>query len=167
MGKSTYEPLLPNWAERAMQRIDPRRAALAQNAEAPPDTPPQVARSLLLLTSTVASAQGNHAAAADAAEQLSELASGDAEALFDTARCFALCAEALVREAADASVEVEQPLGREYQRRALDALQRATERGLRDWQRMETDPDLESLRQLPEYRALIEGLKGNRTMDRE
>jgi len=42
---------------------------------------------------------------------------------------------------------------------ALATLRRAVEKGFRDAERMETDPDLESLRGEAEYRQIVEGLK--------
>lgn len=136
-GKSTQEPLLPNWVERALQRLDPRRAALTSTSDLPPDTPPAAARELLLLRSTVLSSQGDHFAAIEAAEQLYALSSSDGEALYDATRCFALA---------------------DRRDRALAVLQQAADAGFTNWQRMQTDPDLSTLREQAAYRKLFDRL---------
>ena len=42
-----------------------------------------------------------------------------------------------------------------YQARAMEELQKATEYGFRDWSLMRTDPDLNSLRALPQFKKLL------------
>ncbi|MFP4058539.1 MAG: TPR end-of-group domain-containing protein [Candidatus Brocadiia bacterium] len=44
--------------------------------------------------------------------------------------------------------------------KALDALERAVECGYRDLEWMEKDPDLDNLRELPRYKALVKKLQG-------
>ncbi len=54
-----------------------------------------------------------------------------------------------------------------FQSQAIDALARAIELGYRDFGHLEIDPDLESLRHLPAYRALVRPYRAARASNND
>src|SRR5262249_53717169 len=88
---------------------------------------------------------GQHQRAAEIAEKL-RAGTADSELLFEAACGYALCA---------AAVPGEPGLRRSYTDQALGALQEAVTKGYKDAVWIETDPDLDPIRGLPAYKALM------------
>jgi tetratricopeptide (TPR) repeat protein len=89
---------------------------------------------------------GKHEEAAALAEQVRTGREQDRELLFSVGRCYTQCAAAVGRES---------PLRRQYEQKALAALQAAVERGYKDVFSLEHDPDLELLQEHPEFKKLL------------
>ncbi len=95
---------------------------------------------------------GEHLAAAEMAERLRRGTSVDSEMLIELARCYAQCA---------ACVPENQELGERYAASAVAALSESVTKGYQDVVFIESEPDLEPLRQRPDYKSLIEKLRGS------
>jgi serine/threonine-protein kinase len=93
---------------------------------------------------------GKHRRAADIARRLREQSGADAGQLYDVACCYAISAgPATADEKARA----------EYAGLALDVLEQAVARGFGDVGNMETDPDLDAVRDQPRVKALVAKLR--------
>jgi tetratricopeptide (TPR) repeat protein len=90
---------------------------------------------------------GQHERAAQLAENLHSGHEKNAEFLISAARCYAQCSVAVPDKSA---------LRRQYRERALTVLQAALEQGYKDLITLETHPDLDPVRESPEFKALIE-----------
>jgi hypothetical protein len=62
---------------------------------------------------------------------------------------------------AAASVSDDPPLRQKYSEQAIDVLMRALKQGYKDLVLLETDPDLQVIRDLPEFKLLMKGTVGN------
>jgi hypothetical protein len=91
---------------------------------------------------------GEHARAAAIADKL-RTGAPDAEILCEVARGYALCARSAGGDA---------KLSGGYAAKALDALREAAGRGYKDAVSIETDPDLDAIRSLPGYAAVLDQL---------
>ena len=83
---------------------------------------------------------------------------GDAAALYSTAREYALTAGLAGKGKASPSAE-EKTRRRWYSGLALEALRRAVAAGFRDVQRLRSDPALEAVRTLEDFRQLVAELE--------
>ncbi|MCU0961386.1 MAG: protein kinase [Pirellulaceae bacterium] len=104
---------------------------------------------------------GHHQQAAALAGRLQQQAADNPGTLFYVACGYALSAGA-VRQAAEAAASPSDDLRQlpdQYAASALEALTTAVRLGYRDVVALETDPDLEPIRQLPAFTQLIAGLK--------
>jgi tetratricopeptide (TPR) repeat protein/tRNA A-37 threonylcarbamoyl transferase component Bud32 len=91
---------------------------------------------------------GNHAEAAEMAETVRVKLPKDPGALLDIACCYAVCAAAV--PAAGAEKEVHE----HYASKALEALKQAIDNGYGDKVNVETEPDLDPIRNRPEFKDL-------------
>jgi serine/threonine-protein kinase len=89
---------------------------------------------------------GQHAKAAEEAAKLRKSNSADREVLVEIAQCYAQCAAAVPGEPA---------LARQYREKAHEALTQALAQGYKDLVILETEPDLDALRDQPTFRALL------------
>jgi serine/threonine-protein kinase len=96
---------------------------------------------------------GEHEQAAKLAETLRTGRQNDRELLFTIARCYAQCA---------AAVSADMPLAAQYEQKALEALQAAVAQGYSDVMMLESAPELDPVRGRPEFRQLLEKVKGDR-----
>ncbi|HVX16304.1 MAG TPA: protein kinase [Pirellulales bacterium] len=92
---------------------------------------------------------GKPAAAAKKSQEVVDQAPGNVRMLLQAARTWAVCASV----AADATEKSG------YQKRAVDALRNATQGGFRDPILLETDPELSSLGDNPDYRGILSQIK--------
>lgn len=93
---------------------------------------------------------GQHARAAELAAKIQGGAHVDREALVEVAQCYAQCARA---------VPPDSILRRQYTENALRALDQAVSNGYKDAVSLETNPDLDALREHPDFRSLVTRLK--------
>jgi eukaryotic-like serine/threonine-protein kinase len=100
---------------------------------------------------------GDHARAAERAAALRRRAPDDPAMLFYVGCTYALCAQAAGSAGAPGAGDA--ALSGRYAALAAESLQRAVDRGYRDRVALETDPDLGTLRQQPDFRRLLERLK--------
>jgi tetratricopeptide (TPR) repeat protein len=107
---------------------------------------------------------GAHTAAAVEAEAVAGKVGGGEE-LFDLGRVYALCAAAVTVDE-KLPAEDREKLAEKYTRQALDRLQQAQQGGFfadaAHRERLEKDSDLDSLRKLPEFAALLEKARGKK-----
>lgn len=89
---------------------------------------------------------GQHARAASDADKLLS-GNPDREVLVEVAQCYAQCAGAVLADPA---------LRAAYTDKALDALARAVDQGYKDVVILETEPDLDAVRDDPRFRALLD-----------
>jgi tetratricopeptide (TPR) repeat protein len=101
---------------------------------------------------------GEHRRAAEVAERLRAGKAADTELLFEVACGYALCSEAAPDDP---------ELRRRYAERAVGALEEADAKGYKDVASIETDPDLDPIRELPGYKALLEKIRGQRSAVRD
>jgi serine/threonine-protein kinase len=92
---------------------------------------------------------GQHARAAEIADRFTAQSGAiDPEILFETARCYAGCASAS---------GVDDPSRKsEYEKKSLKAIEASIEAGYRDRVALETEPDLDPIRNLADFRKLLE-----------
>jgi tetratricopeptide (TPR) repeat protein len=102
--------------------------------------------------------RGDHAEAAQKAEQLRSLAPQNFLNLYNIACCYALCAAALEHGSQELTSE-EQAAQRDYGEKAIHALRQATARGLKVTESVTADPDLSAIRAHPEYSKLLAELE--------
>jgi serine/threonine-protein kinase len=93
---------------------------------------------------------GEDRRAADIARRLREKYGDDAGQLYDVACCYAICAGPATANAKART---------QYRDLALDVLEQAVERGYRDAGNMETDPDLDAVRDEPRVKELLKKLR--------
>jgi tetratricopeptide (TPR) repeat protein len=93
---------------------------------------------------------GEHEQAARLAETLRTGRRNDRELLLILARCYAQCA---------AAVSGDTPLAGRYVQKALESLQAAVAQGYSDIMTLESAPDLDSVRERPEFKKLLEKVK--------
>src|SRR5262249_28051243 len=75
----------------------------------------------------------------------------DREVLVEVAQCYTQCAAAGSRDSS---------LGKQYMEKALQALDQALSKGYKDIVILETEPDLDALREHPDFQALLARLRG-------
>jgi serine/threonine-protein kinase len=90
---------------------------------------------------------GKHAEARRRAEQLRQQVPRGTELLLQVARCYAVCAVG------------DTPQKAKYVDKALEALRAATKEGYQDTVALQTDPELEAIRQDPAYQAILVQVK--------
>jgi tetratricopeptide (TPR) repeat protein len=135
-----------------LRAIDDIKAAL--------DQPKERAVHLLVGRSAGLARLGRPAEAAATAERLRQLAPQDGINLYNVACCYGLCATAVVAGKADDALSADDKAGRaRYLAQALKDLRAAASHGFRDVAKIESDPDLDPLRQDGAYRALVAELK--------
>jgi serine/threonine-protein kinase len=93
---------------------------------------------------------GQHVRAAEEAAKFLNSSTADREVLYEVAQCYAQCA---------AAVSDAPELAREYRDKASEALTRALAQGFKDLVILETEPDLDALRDQPTFQALLATLK--------
>jgi hypothetical protein len=93
---------------------------------------------------------GEHERAADMADRIRKGAASDPGSLVDVACTFAVCSGAVAAN--------EGQLRERYAERALEALRQAVAQGYRDVINLETEPDLDALRDRPEFQAILTDL---------
>jgi serine/threonine-protein kinase len=93
---------------------------------------------------------GEHRRAADIARRVVEQSADDAGQLYDVACCYAICA---------GPATADEKARQQYAALALDTLEQAVARGFRDVGNMETDPDLDALRDQSRVKALVDRLR--------
>ncbi len=98
---------------------------------------------------------GNHARAVEIAEAVRKRSPKDEESLFKVACCYALCAAAVAPEKGSALTPEDRKLQREYAAKAVDALRHAMANDYRDVVSIETEPDLDPIRQEPGLKSLV------------
>ena len=59
-----------------------------------------------------------------------------------------------------ASVPDDPPLHQKYLKQSLDMLQQALKQGYKDLVLLETDPDLQLIRDMPEFKLMMKGAAG-------
>jgi len=91
---------------------------------------------------------GEHKAVADKATKIVQKPKLDREVLVELAQCYSQAA---------ASVSDDDKLRQKYVEQAFDMLKRALKQGFKDLVLLETDPDLHAIRDLPEFKQLIQG----------
>ncbi len=96
---------------------------------------------------------GEHEKAAKIADGFAAKAgTADPELHFETARAYAGCV---------AAAGPDDKLRSEYSRKAVEAISRAIDTGYRDWVALETEPDLDPIRNDPEFLSRVAGLKAS------
>jgi tetratricopeptide (TPR) repeat protein len=105
-----------------------------------------------LLRAAALARLGRYHEAADEAERIAPSIGGNAMRLYDVARVVALCAASTDKAASDAAAG-----------RAIDLIRQAAEAGYSDLENIKTDPDLNALRELPEFKQLIAALENARS----
>jgi tetratricopeptide (TPR) repeat protein len=93
---------------------------------------------------------GQHERGAAEAARFHAGPAADREVLVEVAQCYAQCAAAVPDDA---------DLRRQYTEKALHALDRAVAQGYKDLVILETEPDLDAVRDDPRFQALLERLK--------
>jgi tetratricopeptide (TPR) repeat protein len=93
---------------------------------------------------------GQHEQAAALAEKLRNGREKDPEVLFNIARGYTQCAVAAGNDST---------LRREYEQKALAALQSAVDHGYKDVMTLEKEPELDPIRDRPEFKKLLERVK--------
>jgi hypothetical protein len=93
---------------------------------------------------------GEHRRAADLATRVGQQQPDEVSSLVDLACCYAVCSGAVAPE--------EGGLRERYTGQALEALRRAVARGYRDLVNLETEPDLDAVRDQPAFKDLLAGL---------
>src|SRR5262249_40793475 len=93
---------------------------------------------------------GQHAPAAERAARGRAGQAGGREVLVEVAQCLAQCAAAVADQSG---------LRRQYTDKALEALLDAAAKGYTDAVLLETEPDLDALRQEPAFQSLLARLK--------
>jgi tetratricopeptide (TPR) repeat protein/tRNA A-37 threonylcarbamoyl transferase component Bud32 len=88
---------------------------------------------------------GRYEEAAQLAESLRVGRDSDRELLMVIARCYGQCAAAVT----------EPRQRRQYQEKAMAALQASVQQGYKDLMTLETEPELDAIRELPEYAKLL------------
>jgi tetratricopeptide (TPR) repeat protein len=122
--------------------------------------PTAAARLMLVQRVQLLTRGGRHAEAARVAEKLRALGPDSATVLFDTARCYALCAAAVAPgKMAGELTDEERAERARYTARSLELLTRALERGFRNLPRLEADSDLTAVRGEEDFRKLLQRLR--------
>ncbi len=93
---------------------------------------------------------GEHRRAADLAQRVRRERPDDLGGLVDVACCYAVCSGSVPPE--------EGGLRERYTGQAIEALSRAVARGYRDRVNLETEPDLDAVRDQPAFKDLLAGL---------
>jgi serine/threonine-protein kinase len=120
-----------------------------------------LARQLLALRIRVLAVPGQHAAAAEAVRQLKALNPADANNLFEAARGYAVCMQALAPAPPSRQLSADQQSARAvYARLALESLSEALDHGFNQPALMRIDRDLEPIRKEPAYAALLKRARG-------
>jgi tetratricopeptide (TPR) repeat protein len=123
----------------------------------------ETTRRLLVGRALALARLGRVAEAAATAEILRGLKPDDGANRYDVARCYALCVPAIGEgKTADALTAEEKASRADYTARAVQELHAAAEHGFRELEKIESDPDLDALRQDAGYRAFVIGLKVRR-----
>jgi tetratricopeptide (TPR) repeat protein/tRNA A-37 threonylcarbamoyl transferase component Bud32 len=157
-GQALYQNYLPQWREKlAVCRAVPRAVkdldfVLAQ--------PPARATELLLIRAKVLADRGDHAAAAQTADQLRDRRPNDSNTLYELACSYALCVAAVAPgKKPDQLTSQESEARARYAARAVQTLSQAVRRGFKDVGHLEADPDLVAIRSEKGYRELVAKLK--------
>jgi hypothetical protein len=100
---------------------------------------------------------GEHQQAAQLAEEIRRLPV-DGGSLVEVAGCLALCVSAVSRGNEKNRPE-DETLQKDYAARAVQALQQAVAQGYRNVVNLETEPDLDAIRDHPEFKALLHKLQ--------
>ena len=95
---------------------------------------------------------GSHLEATDLAEAVRAKLPKDPGALLDVALCYAICSVAVPAAGADKEIHSR------YVSKSLDALKQSIEAGYGDKVNLETEPDFDAIRNLPEFKKLVSGV---------
>ena len=94
--------------------------------------------------------------AAAIAERISKECAGDPGSLTDVACCLATCSAMVAAgKPADTLTAQERSLREQYANQALEALRQAVAQGYRNVVNLETEPDLDALRDQPGFKSLL------------
>jgi serine/threonine-protein kinase len=100
---------------------------------------------------------GQHREAAALAAELLRRRPKDPGVLFQAACCYALCGPAVAHgKAAEQLTPDERDQQKGYARQAVEALRQARANGYRDVKALQTDPDLDPVRESAEFRTLLD-----------
>jgi hypothetical protein len=125
--------------------------------------PPETALRWLTRRAGALARRGRAAEAAATAEKMRQLRPLDAVNLYNVACCYALCVPAVgMGKPAEALTPEEKASRADYAARAQKDLRAAADHGFRNLEKIESDPDLDSLRSEAGYRALVAELKALR-----
>jgi serine/threonine-protein kinase len=103
---------------------------------------------------------GDHKQAAKIAEEIRRLPE-DGGSLVEVAGCYALCVLAVSRVKQEHNSETD-VLRKDYADQAIRALQQAVTQGYRNVVNLKTEPDLDAIREQPEFKALLENVQNPR-----
>jgi serine/threonine protein kinase/tetratricopeptide (TPR) repeat protein len=160
--KLKNQPVSQNWLKSLRQKLteckDAQRAI--DSADFARNRPPLQAAQLLHVRAMALADRGQHAEAAETVEEACRLIPDDYGALYDYARCYAVCAAAVAKGKPADNLSAKEAAARaRYAGQAVETLAEAIRRGFKDVARLETDPDLASVRQGEAFRKLIDSLK--------
>jgi tetratricopeptide (TPR) repeat protein len=102
---------------------------------------------------------GQHERAAERAEKLRQLSPEYSRNLYNVACCYALCAAAVSDSTPVPSTADAESIRNEYVAKAIDALRQCLKHGLDRSTYLEIDPDLDAIRQAPEFQDIVRELK--------
>jgi tetratricopeptide (TPR) repeat protein len=102
---------------------------------------------------------GEYLRAAQLAGRMRDKSGKDVNALIDVACCFAICSERAAHPRGGDVTAEQSRLREDYADRALEALQAAVALGYRNVYNLETEPDLDAVRDRPGFLAILAGLK--------
>jgi tetratricopeptide (TPR) repeat protein len=161
-GKLTDHADAKRWLQIQRQRLkacQDKQQAIDDPAFAE-SKPPRLAAELLHVRAMVLADRGQHAAAREIVERVQAVVSNNPLALFDVARCYAVCAAAVVQGRAGNSLTTEEEAVRvQYVQRALETLAEAVRRGYKDPWLLEGHPDFQAIRGEESFRNLVDKLK--------
>lgn len=114
----------------------------------------------------VAARCGDHARAARIAEQFRPAAEKSPQTWFQIACCYALCIPAVEHgKDVHAITDADKQLQQTYRDKALEALKRLTAGAYHDVVDLETDPDLDPLRNAPDFKAIVTAVRQKLPLD--
>jgi serine/threonine-protein kinase len=105
---------------------------------------------------------GDHARAAEMAQTIQSRSAKDAGSLYRVACCYAVCFWAIEHGKSPLS-PADQKLQQSFAARAVEALRQAVALDFKDFRTIEADPDLDPIRNYPEYRSLAKEFPAKRT----
>jgi serine/threonine-protein kinase len=140
-------------AVQLLEEVRPHHEAALKANPGDPSHRSYLRNNLSVLAEALAK-QGNHAAAASAAERLGSLGVSPAADRYNAACALALCVPAAVKDATLTEAG-RRDLASSYGGRAVALLREAFANGFKDVSQMLKDPDLAALRSHPDYAALL------------
>jgi tetratricopeptide (TPR) repeat protein len=161
-GRFADQPHLKMWLTNQQRELESCRNVMRaiDDVEFAKTMPPKEAIKLLTFRALALADRGDHAQVAETAEILRRVAPQDPSTLYDIACCYALSVPLVApKKTADQLTPDERTLRQQYTAHATAALAGAVERGFKDVQQLETDPDLAAIRATNDYRQLVQRLR--------